>query len=93
MAAVMYGAENPTGVTGRDGDVINKAASIAAEVWRAEVPPPEVDSDLLIACILYTAIRHQRKLPEDRRDSTDLRDMLAILMRGYPEYVRGLADL
>lgn len=83
----------PTGVTGRDGYVISKAVSIAAEVWRDKEPPPELESDLLIACILYTAIRHQQGLPEDRRDLTDLRDMRAILMAGYPEYVRELADL
>ena len=82
-----------TGVTGRDGYVISKAVSIAAEVWRDKEPPPELESDLLIACILYTAIRYQQALPEDRRDGTDLSDMRAILMTGYPEYVSQLADL
>jgi hypothetical protein len=77
-----------TGVTGRDGYVINKAVSIAAEVWRHKEPPPEVDSDLLIPCILYTAIQYQQALPEDRRDWTDLQDMQAILVTGYPDYVK-----
>ena len=89
----MHDIGPPTGVTGRDGYVINKAVSIAAEVWRDTEPPPEVDSDLLIACILYTAIRHEQALPEDRRDWTHLRDMRAILITGYPEYVKELADL
>jgi hypothetical protein len=89
----MHDIGPPTGVTGRDGYVISKAVSIAAEVWRDTEPPPEVDSDLLIACILYTAIRHEQALPEHRRDWTHLRDMRAILITGYPEYVKELADL
>ena len=84
---------SPTGVTGRDGDVISKAVSIAAEVWRHEEPPPEVDSDLLIACILYTAIRQQQGSADDRQHSTDIEDMRAILKTGYPEYARRMAAL
>ena len=55
MSDIGSNTTSPTGVTGRDGDVISKAVSIVAEVWKHEEPPPEVDSDLLIACILYTA--------------------------------------
>ena len=80
--------EAPTGVTGRDGYVINKAVSMAAEVWRSEEPPPEVDTDLLIACILCTAIKYQQALPEDQRARADEEDMRAILQVGYPEYAK-----
>ena len=87
MNEIDSATRSPTGVTGRDGYVIGKAASIAAQVWRQEEPPPEVDSDLIIACILYTAIR-QQGLADDRQHSTDIEDM-----RAYPEYARRMAAL
>ena len=91
MNEIDSATRSPTGVTGRDGYVIGKAASIAAQVWREEEPPPEVDTDLLIACILYTAIRQQQGLADDRQHSTDIEDMRAILITGYPEYARRMA--
>ena len=93
MTGIDPTTRSPTGVTGRDVDVISKAVSIAADVWRHEEPPPEVDSDLLIACILYTAIRKQQGSVDDRQDSTDVENMRAILKVGYPEYARRMAAL
>ena len=89
---VMRYTEALTGVTGRDGYVINKAVSMAAEVWRSEEPPPEVDSDLLIACILCTALKYQQALPEDRRARADEEDMRAILLAGYPEFAKKMFE-
>jgi hypothetical protein len=78
----------PTGITGRDDYLINKAVSIAEEVWKTREMPSEADSDLKIACLLYTAIQHQYVLPEERREADDLQDMIELLVTAYPDYVR-----
>jgi hypothetical protein len=53
------------GVTGRDGYIVGKALAIANSLWRANEPPR--DRNLIVACALYTAIKHQQSLPNQRR--------------------------
>ena len=78
--------DEKVGVTGRDGYIVGKALAIANSLWSSKEPPK--DRNLIVACALYTALKHLQSLPNKQRAWSDEQDMEALLAARYPDFLK-----